>query len=78
MLAGLIVFRAPGTSYHMRPPERGCGPAWSHRAGLWPVSRLTTAFHARGCPFSLSILTARDCPPGAGDGSLKVSARAPA
>jgi hypothetical protein len=42
------------------------------------AARLTTVFHASGCSFSLSILTARDCPLEVADGSLKVSAHAPA
>jgi hypothetical protein len=40
------------------------------------AARLTTVFHARGCPFSLSILTARDDPLEVADGSLTVSAHA--
>ncbi len=39
------------------------------------TARLATVFHASGCDFSVSILTARDGLPGATDRSLTVSAQ---
>ena len=48
--------------------------SWPRLSTLHPwwftAARLATAFHASGCVFSLSILTARDGSPEVTDGSL--------